>query len=205
LAPSRPFGIAKAPEPLSHAPAAIYVITHGQIVRSGAKNLAEALRLAPNLQVIRLSSSDYMVSARGFGGAPQAQNFSNKMLILIDGRSVYSPLFSGVYLSGYRIAVCHSGREALEVALREQPDALVLDIGMPGMSGYEMAQRVRRESWGRDALLIAVTGWGQQEDRERSRAAGFDHHLTKPVDTEALQRLLSELARRLHRAADRRG
>jgi iron complex outermembrane receptor protein len=90
--------VSKSPQPLSHAPAAIYVITHGQIVRSGAKSLAQALRLAPNLQVIRLSSSDYMVSARGFGGAPQAQNFSNKMLILIDGRSVYSPLFSGVYL-----------------------------------------------------------------------------------------------------------
>jgi iron complex outermembrane recepter protein len=90
--------VAKAPQALSEAPAAIYVITHDAIVRSGATSLAEALRLAPNLDVTQVSASDYVVSARGFNGDPQAQNFSNKMLILIDGRSVYSPLFSGVYL-----------------------------------------------------------------------------------------------------------
>jgi iron complex outermembrane recepter protein len=90
--------VAKAPQALSEAPAAVYVITHEQIVRSGATSLPEALRLAPNLEVTQVSASDYVVSARGFNGAPQAQNFSNKMLILIDGRSVYSPLYSGVYL-----------------------------------------------------------------------------------------------------------
>lgn len=90
--------VAKAPEALSEAPAAVYVITHDEIVSSGATSLPEALRLAPNLEVTQVSASDYVVSARGFSGAPQAQNFSNKMLILIDGRSIYSPLFSGVYL-----------------------------------------------------------------------------------------------------------
>jgi iron complex outermembrane recepter protein len=90
--------VSKAADLLRQAPAAIYVITHEQIVRSGATSIPEALRLAPNLQVTQLTSSDYVVTARGFGGNPQAQNFSNKMLILIDGRSVYTPLFSGVYL-----------------------------------------------------------------------------------------------------------
>lgn len=90
--------VAKAPQALSEAPAAVYVITHDEIVSSGAASLPEALRLAPNLEVTQASASDYVVSARGFSGAPQAQNFSNKMLILIDGRSIYSPLFSGVYL-----------------------------------------------------------------------------------------------------------
>jgi iron complex outermembrane recepter protein len=89
--------VAKAPEALAGAPAAVYVITHDEIVRSGATSLPEALRLAPNLEVTQVSASDYVVSARGFNGAPQAQNFSNKMLVLIDGRSMYSPLFSGVY------------------------------------------------------------------------------------------------------------
>lgn len=90
--------VSKRPQPLSQAPAAVYVITHEQIVHSGATSLPEALRLAPNLEVTQVTASDYVVSARGFNGAPQAQNFSNKMLILIDGRSVYSPLYSGVYL-----------------------------------------------------------------------------------------------------------
>lgn len=90
--------VAKAPELLRHAPAAVYVITHDEIVRSGVRTLPEALRLAPNLTVTQLSASDYVVTARGFGGNPQDQNFSNKMLMLIDGRSVYNPLFSGIYL-----------------------------------------------------------------------------------------------------------
>jgi len=90
--------VSKSAERLSQAPAAIYVITHDQIVRSGATSIAEALRLAPNLQVRRLTSTSYAVSARGFGGNQGDQNFANKLLVLIDGRSVYSPLFSGVYL-----------------------------------------------------------------------------------------------------------
>ncbi len=90
--------VSKSAELLRAAPSAIYVITHDEIQRSGATSIAEALRLAPNLQIAQYTSSNYIVGARGFGGAQEAQNFSNKMLILIDGRSVYSPLYSGVYL-----------------------------------------------------------------------------------------------------------
>ena len=89
--------VSKSAEPLRRAPAAIYVITHAEILRSGATTIPEALRLAPNLRVTQLTSSNYVLSARGFGGNTQAQNFSNKILMLIDGRSVYSPLFSGIY------------------------------------------------------------------------------------------------------------
>ena len=89
--------VSKSAEPLRRAPAAIYVITHAEILRSGATTIPEALRLAPNLRVTQLTSSNYVVSARGFGGNKQAQNFSNKILMLIDGRSVYTPLFSGIY------------------------------------------------------------------------------------------------------------
>jgi iron complex outermembrane receptor protein len=89
--------VSKAPEGLQGAPASIYVITHEDIMRSGATSLMEALRLAPNLLVTQLSANDYTISARGFGGNPQAQNFSNKLLMLIDGRSVYTPLYSGIY------------------------------------------------------------------------------------------------------------
>lgn len=89
--------VSKSAEPLSRAPAAIYVITHAEILRSGATTIAEALRLAPNLRITQLTSNNYVISARGFGGNTQVQNFSNKILMLIDGRSVYSPLFSGIY------------------------------------------------------------------------------------------------------------
>lgn len=87
----------KQAEPLSDAPASLFVIDHDQIVRSGAKTIPEILRLAPNLQVYQQSPSKWVVTARGLNGYPFAQSFSNKLLVLIDGRTVYSPLFSGVY------------------------------------------------------------------------------------------------------------
>jgi len=89
--------VSKASEPVQRAPATIYVITHEDILRSGVTSVPEALRLAPNLLITQTSSSAYTISARGLGGNPAAQNFSNKLLILIDGRSVYTPLFSGIY------------------------------------------------------------------------------------------------------------
>jgi len=89
--------VSKSNEALQRAPAAIYVISHDDIVRSGVTSIPEALRLAPNLLVTQTSSSAYVIAARGMGGNPVAQNFSNKLLILIDGRSVYTPLYSGIY------------------------------------------------------------------------------------------------------------
>ena len=90
--------VSKTDEALQRAPASIYVITHEDILRSAATNIPEVLRLAPNLLVTQTTSSSYIISARGLGGNPDpAQNFSNKLLILIDGRSVYTPLFSGIY------------------------------------------------------------------------------------------------------------
>lgn len=87
----------KRPQSLSDAPAAIYVIDHEQIVRSGAVTIPEILRLAPNLQVYQTSPSGWVVTARGLDGLPAAQSYSNKLLVLIDGRTIYTPLFSGVY------------------------------------------------------------------------------------------------------------
>ena len=89
--------VSKRAQPLSDAPAAIYVITHDDIVRSGAMTVPEMLRLAPNLQVAQTSPANYVITARGFSGNSAAQNFSDKLLVLIDGRSVYNPLFSGMY------------------------------------------------------------------------------------------------------------
>jgi CheY-like chemotaxis protein len=68
-----------------------------------------------------------------------------------------------------------------------------MDLGMPGMNGYVAARHIRQRDWGRDVLLVAVTGWGQQADREASEQAGFDHHLVKPVELDAVQLLLAQL------------
>ena len=89
--------VSKSPQSLSTAAAAAYVITHDDVIRSGATSVPEILRLAPNLEVMQSSPSAYQIAARGFNGNSAAQNFPNKLLVLIDGRSVYTPLFSGVY------------------------------------------------------------------------------------------------------------
>ncbi len=90
------------------------------------------------------------------------------------------------------VYVAHSGAEALEFAKRLRPQIVVLDIGMHFMNGYEVAERIRGEAWGGNILLIAVTGWGQDGDKQRAKAAGFDFHLTKPIDPEALKNLIDQ-------------
>jgi CheY-like chemotaxis protein len=75
---------------------------------------------------------------------------------------------------------------------------MILDIGMPDITGFEVARRVRNEPWGQDVYLIAVTGWGQKEDKSRAIASGFDHHLTKPVDPDEVESVLQSFFERLH-------
>jgi CheY-like chemotaxis protein len=91
-------------------------------------------------------------------------------------------------LSGHDIQVARTGGEALAAANQFRPDVGIIDIGMPDMDGYEVAQRIRHEAWGENMTLIAVTGWGQADDKRRAFAAGFDRHMTKPVDPEELER-----------------
>jgi iron complex outermembrane receptor protein len=102
--------VSKAPEPLRDAPAAIYVITQDDISRSGATTVTEALRLAPNLRITQLGAGNHAASTRGFGGNQEAQNFSNKLLVMIDGRSVYTPLFSGIYLDSQDVVMSDIAR-----------------------------------------------------------------------------------------------
>jgi signal transduction histidine kinase len=94
-------------------------------------------------------------------------------------------------MSGYEVRKAHNGPEALHMASDYRPDVVLMDIGMPGMSGHEVAQKMRETSATRDIVLIAMTGYGRQVDREQSRAAGFDHHLVKPLDFEKLNEVLT--------------
>jgi PAS domain S-box-containing protein len=96
-------------------------------------------------------------------------------------------------LWGHEVVVAHAGYAALELAERARPQVLLLDIGMPDLNGYEVAAAVRAAPWGRDMTLVAVTGWGRDEDRRRALSAGFNHHLTKPVDPVKLKSLLDGL------------
>jgi CheY-like chemotaxis protein len=93
-------------------------------------------------------------------------------------------------LHGQNVEIAHDGPSALESAEAFRPQIVLLDIGLPGMSGHEVAEQLRRRPWFEGGLLVAVTGWGQEEDRATSLAAGFDYHLVKPVNQATLQNLL---------------
>jgi signal transduction histidine kinase/ActR/RegA family two-component response regulator len=115
-----------------------------------------------------------------------------KILVVDDNRDAADSLALVLRVFGHEVLVGHSSRDALEMGARERPDAIILDIGMPDMTGYEAARRIRREAWGRNVYLLAVTGWGQADDKENARAAGFDRHFTKPVDPDQVEVLLTE-------------
>jgi CheY-like chemotaxis protein len=115
-----------------------------------------------------------------------------RVLVADDNRDAADSLTMLLQISGHEVYTVHSGSEALEVAARERPEACILDIGMPGLSGYDVARRIRETNWGKEMLLIALTGWGQGQDIARAKAAGFDRHCTKPVDVAELERELQK-------------
>ena len=119
-----------------------------------------------------------------------------KILVADDNRDAADSLAMVLRLQGYEVHTVTDGQEAVNAALTLRPDVVLLDIGMPRLNGHEVARRLRAEPWGRALHLIALTGWGQDEDRRRSHEAGFDAHLVKPVDPAELTRLLAELPRR---------
>jgi two-component system CheB/CheR fusion protein len=95
--------------------------------------------------------------------------------------------------SGHEVQMAHNGPSAIETALLFLPQVLLLDIGLPGMNGHEVARRLRERPEMQNAALLALTGYGQEEDRRRSKEAGFDHHLVKPVDPKLLETLIGSL------------
>ena len=94
-------------------------------------------------------------------------------------------------VGGHEVRVAHDGFAALDVAAEFRPDVMLLDIGMPRMTGYELAKRVRQTPWGGPVTLIACTGWGQSEDRRKSQEAGVDHHLVKPVSARVILQIVN--------------
>jgi signal transduction histidine kinase/ActR/RegA family two-component response regulator len=115
-----------------------------------------------------------------------------KLLVVDDNPDVASSVAMFLELVGHDVRVAHDGDKAIQLAEEFRPQAMLLDLGMPGMDGYEVCRRIRSMSWAKDMRIIAITGWGQEEDRRQSAAAGFDAHLVKPVNPKTLDQLLRE-------------
>jgi PAS domain S-box-containing protein len=143
-----------------------------------------ALPLAPSQDSTRdaaLETTALPVSAR------------RRILVADDNRDSATSMALMLRLGGNDVRTAYDGGEAVLAAREFQPSVVLLDIGMPKLNGYDAARRLRGESWGRNLVLIALTGWGQAEDKQKALDAGFDYHLTKPVDPQVLEKLLAEI------------
>ena len=120
---------------------------------------------------------------------------SLRILVVDDNGDAADSLAMLLRATGNDIRTAYDGLEAVQVASEFRPEVVLLDIGLPKIDGHEVAQRIRKEPWGRQMCLIAVTGWSDETDRARSRASGFNHHLVKPLDTGHLAQLLGSVGR----------
>ncbi len=131
-----------------------------------------------------------MLEAASDGRHPGSSRTGRRILIVDDNRDALESLAALLEMSGHEVHVAADGEAALQVAEDCTPEVVLLDLGLPKLDGYEVARRLRETPWGKAAVIIALTGWGQDEDRRRTRASGFDSHMVKPLDLDALTRML---------------
>jgi CheY-like chemotaxis protein len=118
---------------------------------------------------------------------------ARRILVADDNRDAADSLALMLEMLGHEVSQANDGLEAIEAAKRVQPELIFLDLGMPRMNGYDAARLIRTAPECNSAILVALTGWGQEEDRRRSLEAGFNHHIVKPIDFTVVENLLNNL------------
>ena len=195
------FGQVRNPRPHTHEGLGIGLalvqriveMHHGQVeARSAGADLgSEFIVRLPLLEPSAGAAEEWAVPP------PPAVGLSgHRILVVDDSEDCRDSLATMLQLDGNDVRTAPDGAAALEVAASFEPEIVLLDIRMPVMDGYEAARRLRAEPHGKHVVLVALTGWGQHEHRERSRLAGFDAHLTKPLDHGELSRLIASLTHR---------
>ena len=162
---------------------------HGGRVEARSAGLEQGSEFIVTLPNVRVATGTFALSVADRAQRGVLSN-TRRVLVADDNRDSAESLSILLEMAGHQVFIAHNGADALGLAALHRPQIAILDIGMPGMSGYDLAQQIRREAWGAAMLMIAMTGWGQEDDKRRALRAGFDHHLTKPVDLEALNALL---------------
>jgi len=131
-----------------------------------------------------------METERDSSRTSPVERVSLRILVADDSQDGADSLAFLLKAAGHEVFTAYEGRTAIDLAQEKRPDVVLLDIGMPEISGYDVARAIRREAWGRSMRLVALTGWGQAEHRRRSLEVGFDDHLVKPVELDLLENLL---------------
>lgn len=139
----------------------------------------------------RQAPSEFSSATSAPSGTPAPKSGSIRILVVDDNRDSADSLGLLLELVGNEVRIVHDGQAAVDAANEFQPRVVLLDIGLPTLNGYEAARKIREQPWSKQSMMIAVTGWGDDVDRQRSKEAGFDHHLVKPVDLDALTALLA--------------
>jgi PAS domain S-box-containing protein len=160
---------------------------HGGSIEAHSEGLGQGSEFVLHLPVQARDALSGKASDRDAGLARQPL----KVLVADDNADAAETLTLLLRLEGHAVQTANDGIRALELARDFHPDVALLDIGMPGLNGFEVAAAIRREPWARAARLIAITGWGKDHDKQRSKEAGFDEHLTKPVDPDVLKPLIA--------------
>jgi PAS domain S-box-containing protein len=142
---------------------------------------------------VAMASASHQPQLTKDEGENTAAPAKRRILVVDDDKDSADSLSMMLSITGMETRTAYDGLEAVEAAAAFNPDMVVLDIGLPKLNGYEAARRIREQPWGKDMVLVAVTGWGQDEDRRRSQEAGFNAHMVKPVDPATLQQLLAAL------------
>jgi CheY-like chemotaxis protein len=141
-------------------------------------------------------ADNHMADVKPTVPALKAEKRGFKILVVDDNHDSALSLAMMLSIMGHDTRTAHDGESAVTTAESFLPEVVLLDIGLPKLNGYEVAQRIRQHPWGRSMFLIAVTGWGQEEDRQRSAEVGLNVHMVKPVEPAALEKLLAELAQK---------
>jgi PAS domain S-box-containing protein len=157
-------------------------------VQSRGRNLGTSVRVClPALPQPALIEAGTLLK-----GPSQPAASRRKVLVVDDNADALESLSRLVAVLGNEVCKARDGVEALEATKEFRPDIVLMDLGMPNMNGYEAARRIRQQPWGRELVLVATTGWGQEEDRRRTAEAGFNRHLVKPIEAAMLRRLLED-------------
>jgi CheY-like chemotaxis protein len=161
---------------------------HGGTVQAHSEGPGKGSEFIVRLPVLK--ANPQTATVQGDGGV--AATAKRRILVVDDNQDSAISLGMMLRLMGNEIQTAHDGLAAIEAAREFRPDMILLDIGLPKINGYDACRRIREQPWSRGMVIVALTGWGQEEDRRRSREAGFDHHLVKPVEIDALRTLLRE-------------
>jgi PAS domain S-box-containing protein len=166
---------------------------HGGTVTAESAGVGQGSTVTVRLPVLEVQSEQVKENAPQ--GGPSANGPARRILVVDDNKDSARSMAKLLQLRGNEVRTAHDGLEAVKAAEELRPEVILMDVGMPRLSGYEAARRIRQQPWGQSITIIALTGWGQEGDRVQSREAGCDGHLVKPVDIRDLEKLMTALTR----------